>query len=152
MCDGMLKRGEAESKVATGGVSSDAEFFEIEPGDGIIFVFAQCPIGAADVLKCSGPSAAGIAHAPVFSVPGCYAGLFERVAKMPGISQVIFGTPITAVNEEDNRMRAFARGKANVNKLIGVLAVREAQIGLRWFLLQNGFALHGEKYKAGLRK
>jgi hypothetical protein len=56
------------------------------------------------------------------------------------------------VNKEDDGMRAFTCGKANVDKLIWVLSVREAEIGLRWFLLQNGFALHGEKYRTALWK
>jgi hypothetical protein len=67
-------------------VSGDAELFEIEPRDGIIFVFEQRAISAADVLKCSGPAAAGISHATVLDVPGCYASFFERVAKVSGIS------------------------------------------------------------------
>jgi len=152
MRDGVLKRGKTQSEMAAGGVSGNAELFEIEPRDGIIFVFAQCSVSAADIFKCSGPSTAGIAHATVFDVPGCDACLFERVAKMPGISEVVFGAPVSAVNEENDRMRAFARGNANVDKLIGVLAVRKAQIGVRRFLLQNGFALHGEKYRTALRK
>src|SRR6267142_583872 len=104
MRDGMLKRGETESKMAAGGVSGDADPFEVEPGDGIIFVFAQCTVGAADVLKGSGPSAAGIAHATVFDVPGDDASFLERVAKMPGVSQVVLGAPVAAVNEEDDGM------------------------------------------------
>ena len=38
MRDGMLKRGETESEMATGGVSSNAESFEVEPGNGIVLV------------------------------------------------------------------------------------------------------------------
>ena len=152
MRDGMLKRGETESQMATGGVSGNAEFFEIEPRDGIIFVLTQRTVGAADILKGSGPSPAGVAHATVFNVPGCDAGLLERVAKMTGISEIVFGAPVSAMNEENNRMRAFARRKANVNELIWVLAIREAQIRLRRFLFQNGFALHAEKYRTALWK
>src|SRR5207245_1473636 len=118
MRDGMLKGGKTESQVAAGRVSCDAEFFEIEPRDGIIFVFTQCTISAADILKCSGPSAAGIAHATVLDVPGGDAGLLERVAKMSGVSQVVLGAPVAAVNEEDDRMWAFSGGNADVNKLI----------------------------------
>ena len=66
---------------------------------------------------------------------------------MSGVSQVILGAPVTAVNKEDDGIRAFARGKANIDKLIWVLAVREAQIRIGRFLFQNGFALHGEKYR-----
>jgi len=84
MRDGMLKRRETESKMASGGVSGDAEFFEIEVGDGIAPVFAQRTIGAADVFKCSRPSAAGVAHATVLDVPGGDADFFQRVAKVSG--------------------------------------------------------------------
>src|SRR6185437_13825353 len=100
MRDGMLKRGKAERKVAAGGVSGDAELFEVEFGERIILVRKQSTVGAADVLKCSGPSAAGIAHSPVFDVPRCDARFFERVAKMPGVSEVVFCAPVSAVNEK----------------------------------------------------
>src|SRR6476646_8962090 len=150
MRDGVLKRRETESEMATSGMSGDAELCEIEPRDGIIFVFAQRTISAANILKSSGPSAAGIAHATVFDVPGGDAGLLERVAKMPGISEVVFGAPVTAVNKEDNWMRAFSGGNASVDKLIWVLTVRETLIRLRWLLLQDGFALHAEQYRTAL--
>ena len=149
---GALKRCETEREMATGGVSGDAELFEVEPRDGIIFMFAQCAIGAADILKCSGPSAAGIAHAPVLDVPGGDTGLLQGVAKMSGVSEIIFRAPIAAVNEEDDWMRAFSGRNADVNELIWVLAVREAQIGLRRFLFQDGFTLHAKQYRTALWK
>lgn len=145
--NGMLKGGEAESQVASSGVAGDAELFQIEPGDGIIFVFAQCAVGDADIFKCSGPSAAAIPHATVFHVPGGDASIFQRVAKMTGVSEVVFGAPEAAVDEENDGMRAFSGGKARVDELIWVLAVRKAQIGLWWFLGEDGFALHGEQYR-----
>jgi len=110
-------------------------------------VFAQGAVGAADVFKCSWPSAAGIAHATVFHVPGCDAGFRERVAKMSGIREIVFGAPVAAVDEEDDGMWAFSRGKARVDELIGVLAVRKTQIGPGRFLFQNGFALHAKQYR-----
>ena len=128
-------------------MSGDAELFEVEPGNGIIFVFAQRTVGAANVLKCSGPSAAGIAHATVLDVPGGDAGLLERVAKMSGVNQVVLGAPIAAVNKEDDRMRAISGGNTDVDELICVLAVREAEIGLGRFLFQDGFTLHAEQYR-----
>src|SRR5689334_20331786 len=142
-----LKGGEAESEVASGRVAGDAELFQIEPGDGIVLMFAQCAVGAADILKRSGPSAAGISHATVFHVPGCDAGILQRVAKMTGVSKVVFGAPEAAVDEENDGMRASSLGKARVDELIGVLAVRKAQIGLWWFLAEDSFALHAEQYR-----
>ena len=118
MRDGVLKRGKTQSEMAAGGVSGDAESFEIEPRDGIIFVFAQCTVSAADVFKRSGPSAAGIADATVFDVPSGDAGLLERVTKMSGVSEIVFGAPVAAVNKEDDWMRAFSGWNANVDKLI----------------------------------
>jgi len=147
MRNGALKSGEAKSKVTSCGVAGDAELFQVEPGDGIILVFAQSAVGAADVFKRSGPSAAGISHATVFHVPGCDAGIFQRVAEMTGVREVVFRTPEAAVDEENDGMRAFSGGKARVNKLIGVLAVRKAQIGLGRFLAEDGFALHAEQYR-----
>jgi hypothetical protein len=125
-------------------VAGDAELFQIEAGNGIILVFAQRSVGAADVLKSSGPSAAGISHATVFHVPGGDASIFQRVAKMTGVSEVVFGTPEAAVDEENDGMRALPGGKTRVDELIWVLAVRKAQIGLGWFLGEDGFALHAK--------
>ena len=152
MRDGMLKRGETESEMAAGGVSGNAELCDVEPRDGIISVFAQCTISAADIFKGSGPSATGIAHATVFDVPGGDAGLLQCVAKVSGVNEVVFGAPVAAMNKEDEGMRAFASRNANVDELIWVLAVREAQIRLRRSLFQDGFALHAEQYRTALWK
>jgi hypothetical protein len=152
MGNGSLKGGEAESEVASSGMAGDAELFQIEPGDGIILVLAQCVVGAADVFKRSGPSAAKVSHATIFHVPGCDAGIFQRVAKMAGVSKVVLGAPEAAVDEEDDGMRAFSGGESRVDELIWVLSVRKAQIGLGRFLAEDGFALHAEQYRTGLRK
>jgi len=61
-----------------------------------------------------------------------------------GVSEIVFRAPVTAVNEEDDGMRTFAGGNANVDKLTWVLAVREAQIRLGRFLFQDSFALHAK--------
>src|SRR5438309_8091668 len=99
MRDRALKRRKAQSQMAAGGMSGNAEPFEVEPGDGIIFVFTQCTVSAANVRKCSGPSAARIADATVFDVPGGNTGLFQGVAKMSGVSEVVLGAPVSAVDE-----------------------------------------------------
>src|SRR6478672_2804060 len=152
MRDGVLKRRETESQMAAGGMSGDAEPLEIEPGHGIVFVFAQRTVGAANVLKCSGPSAAGISEATVFDVPGGDAGLLQCVAKVSGVNEVVFGAPVAAMNKEDEGMRAFASRNANVDELIWVLAVRKAQIGVRRFLFYTVFALHAKQYRAAVRE
>jgi hypothetical protein len=51
------------------------------------------------------------------------------------------------VDEENGGMRAFSGGKARVDELIGVLAIRKAQIGFGRFLAEDGFALHAEQYR-----
>src|SRR5712671_1903218 len=137
--------------MAAGRVSGDAELFEIEFGKGIVFMREQGVVGAADVLKCSGPAAAGIADATVFDVPGCDADFFQRGTKMPGISEIVLRAPVAAVDEEDNGMRTFSRGKANVDELIRVLPIRETQIGIGRFLFQDGFALHAKQYRTAAR-
>jgi hypothetical protein len=63
---------------------------------------------------------------------------------MAGMSEVVFGAPEAAVDEENGGMRAFSGGKARVDELIRVLAIRKAQIGLGWFLAEDGFALHAK--------
>src|ERR1700704_2119651 len=117
---------------------------------------AQSSIGAADVFKGSRPSAAGIAHATVFHVPCGDTGFFQCLTKMAGISEIVFGAPVAAVDEKDYRMRTLSRGHSNVGELVWVLAVRETQIRRRRFFIENGFALHAKKYKTacgpGFRK
>src|SRR5882724_12862010 len=147
MRDGMLKRGETESQMAAGGVSGDAKFFEVEFGEGIIFMCEQRAIGAADVLKSAGPAATGIPYTTIFDVPGRNADLLQRVAKVPGITEIVLRAPVAAVDEKDDGMRTFSRGKANVDELIRVLSVRKAQIGIGRSLFQDGFALHAKQYR-----
>jgi hypothetical protein len=93
--------------MASGGVSGNAQPFKIELGNGIIFVFAQCMVSAADVFKCSRPSAAGIAYATVFDIPGGNTGLLQRVAKMSGVSEIVLRAPVAAVNKENDWMRSW---------------------------------------------
>ena len=113
-------------------------------------MFAQGVVGVADVFKRSGPSAAGIPHTAVFHIPGGDAGFRERVAKMAGISEIVLGAPVAAMDEEDNGMWAISRGKARLDELIWVLAVRKTKIRGGRFLIQNGFALHAEKYRTAV--
>jgi hypothetical protein len=70
--------------------------------------------------------------------------MFQRVAKMASMSEVVFGAPEAAVDEENDGMRAFSDGKARVDELIGVVAIRKAQVRLGWFLAEDGFALHAK--------
>src|SRR6266700_1232242 len=107
----------------------------------------QSVIGAANILKCSWPPASGIADAPIFDVPRSNAGFLQRGAQMASIREVVFYPPIAAMNEEYNRMRAFSRGYADVNKLVRVLAVRQPQISGRRFFVQNIFTRHAEQYR-----
>ena len=113
-------------------------------------MFTQGVVGAADVFKRSGPSAAGIPHTTVFHIPGGDAGFRERMAKMSGISEIVLGAPVAAMDEENDGMRAFSGGKARVDELVWVLAVRKAQIGLGWFLAEDGFALHAKQYRTAV--
>jgi hypothetical protein len=107
----------------------------------------QSMVGAADIFKRSRPSTARISHATVFHVPGCDAGVFQRIANMAGVGEAVFGAPVTAVDEEDDGMGTFSIGKAYFDKLVGVLAVGKTQIRIRRFLLEEGFALHAEQYR-----
>jgi hypothetical protein len=142
-----LECGEAQSKVASGGVSGHAEPLEVEPGEEIILVYVQSTVSAADVLKGARPAATRISYTAILHVPGCDAGFFQRMAKMAGIGEIVFRAPVAAVNKEDHGMRSISRRYSHVNKLIGVLAVRKAQIGVGRLLAENGFALHARQYR-----
>ena len=50
---------------------------------------------------------------------------------MARVRQIVFCAPVAAVNEKHDRMRRFVLREADVNKLIGILAVGDAQIGMR---------------------
>ena len=73
MRNGFFKRSQAQSEMASGRVSSDAQALEVKltgrPG---LFCLQQM-IGAANVLKSSRPAAARITDTPVFNIPGCNA-------------------------------------------------------------------------------
>jgi hypothetical protein len=62
---------------------------------------------------------------------------------MSGISQIIFGAPVTAVNEKNNGMRIFALcGKSHLDKLVWVWAICQPLIGIRRFCAENVLAWH----------
>jgi hypothetical protein len=64
---------------------------------------------------------------------------------MARIDKVVFGSPVAAVNKENDRVGAFSGWHPNVHKLVWVLAIRKTYIGLRGLLAKDGFALHAEK-------
>jgi hypothetical protein len=72
------------------------------------------------------------------------------VTKVARVCEVIFGAPVAAVDEEDDRMRALASGKADIDELIWVLAVRDSQVRIGRFLFETGLALHAKQYRPAL--
>jgi len=71
---------------------------------------------------------------------------------MPSVSEIVFGAPVTAMDEKNYGMRPFSSRNTYVRKLIRVLPVGKAQIGVRWLLAENSFALHGKKYRTAARR
>src|SRR5262249_13263903 len=108
-------------------------------------------VRGSDIFKCSGPSPATISDSSVFNIPGCDSSLGQRGTQMSCIIQIVLGSPVAAVNKEDNGMWLFAAGNADVYKLIGVGTVHGPAIRLRRFPAQNGFALHCQQYKRRCR-
>src|SRR5437764_7153985 len=62
---------------------------------------------------------------------------------MTSVGQIVFGPPVAAMNKKHHWMRALACRNSHINKLIRILPVRNPQIGFRWFLGEDRFALHG---------
>src|SRR5689334_103866 len=147
-----LKRGKTYGQVPSGRVSSDAESLKVEFGNGIVLVFEQGMVSAANVLKRPWPAAAGISHATVFHIPCGNTEFLQGIAEMPGVSEVVFGAPVAPMNEENHWVRSFSCGNPYVRKLIRVLPVGKAQIGVGWFFAENSFALHGKKYRTATRR
>lgn len=133
-----------ESELAPGRVSGSTEAGEIKLRLSVLLVIIlQQAVCSADVFKGPRPSATWIANAAVFDVPCGNAGRFQCLAEMAGVSEIVFSTPVAAVNQEYNWVPAFARGKAHINELIGVLTIVQAKIGFGWFCGENVVALHG---------
>lgn len=97
-------------------------------------------VGRPDVGKCARPASAIVADAPVFQIGSCQSPGGERGTEMPGMIKIVSGAPVAAVDVDDQRMRrrglSFGR-KTQVEKLIGIGAVREANIGLRRLPIEN---------------
>lgn len=50
---------------------------------------------------------------------------------MARVGEIVFCAPVAAVNEKHNRMWRFVSRYSDVDKLIGIVAVGKAQVGLR---------------------
>ena len=142
--DRRFVRGKAECKLATGGMSGNAEASEIELRKfAFRFIAMHEMVCAAKIVERSRPSAARIANAPVFDVVCRDAGHFQSMAEMARVREIVFRAPVAAMNEKHDWMRPIAFGQANIHKLIRVLAVGEAQIGVRRRCGEYVLAWHG---------
>src|SRR5262249_50889943 len=109
---------------------------------------AQGTVGAADIFKASRPSSARVSHTAILDIPGGQACTLQRVTEMAGVSQVILGAPVAAMDKEDQRMRPFAGRQPNIHELIRIRAVGEPKVRPRRLLGQDVFTLHGSaKYR-----
>ena len=138
-----LMRSQAESKLAAGRMSGDAQALQVELR-AVLMESEQC---SAYVFEGTRPAPAGIAHAAILNVPRCNADLLQGMAEMPRVSEVIPGAPVAAMNEEDDWVRAVAFGHPDIDELIGVRAVGQAQVGPGRFIGEYVFAGHAEQYK-----
>src|SRR5713226_5387686 len=85
-------------------------------------------VGRADVLKRTGPSAAGIADSPVFDVEGRDARGSQRFAQVSGVREVVLRPPKAAVDVQQNGVRLLSARQADFKKLIGIGAIRDMRI------------------------
>lgn len=135
-------RSKAESELATGGMSGDAEAIEVEMKEFIVITMKQ-PKCAANVGEASRPPAARIANTAVFDVACSDACLFQSVAEMACIGEVVFRAPVAAVDEKHDCVRAATARHTHLDKLVGIFAVSEAQIGFGGRCGEYVLARHG---------
>src|SRR5437588_13085548 len=77
-------------------------------------------VGRADVLKRSGPSAAGIADPSVFEVESCDAGPSQRFAQVSGMGEGVLCPRKTAVDIQQNGVRSLHACETDFKKLAPV--------------------------------
>src|SRR5450432_862505 len=143
VCDGRLKCGQGQGKLAAGGVPGNADAFEVKRSQTAFLECAHGGVCAADVFKGARPSASTIAHAPVFHIPGGNADLLQSFAQVAAINQVVLRPPVSAMNKEDGGKRTFAFRYADICKLVLIMPVGHAHVSVWRFGGENVFALHG---------
>src|ERR1700692_1324968 len=99
-------------------------------------------VGRADVLKRTGPSAAGIAHSPVFDVERRDARGPQRFSQVSGVREVVLCSPKTAVDVQQNEVRSLRARETHFKKLIRVGTIGYTRIGRRLRLSENVFSGH----------
>src|ERR1700716_639741 len=97
------------------------------------------PVGRANVLKRTGPSATSIAHPPVFDVEGRDARRSQRFAQVSGVREVVLRPPKAAVDVQQNRVRSLGARETHFEKLIRVGTVGCTLVGWRLRVAENVF-------------
>src|SRR5579859_1452235 len=92
--DGPFVGGEADGKLASGGVSHHYDFLGVEIMLGR--VLHEIVVGGADVGEGAGPASAIVAHAAVFEIGGGDAFCRQRGAEVAGMIEIVFGAPVAA--------------------------------------------------------
>ena len=138
--NGGFVRCQAKSKLAASRVSHDEDSAGIEriARDDLFYE----AVSVADVFECAGPSAARIPYSSIFDVPGGAAFCGERGAEVASMEQVIFSTPIPAVNIHHRASLFLVLGQADIHELTGIGAVTETEVGGRRCEVQDVFG-HG---------
>src|SRR5258708_20410558 len=103
-------------------------------------------VGGAYVLESGRPSAPRISHPPILHVPARNACLVERIAEVARVAEIVLGSPVAAMYEEQDRMRALARRHAEIDKLVRVGSVRRAQVGVWSLTSEDVLFRHGNQY------
>jgi len=100
------------------------------------------PVRGANVIERAWPPAARISHAPVLDIERCDTCPAQRLAQVPGMSQVIFGVPIPAMNIDQPGMDTRRPRQPYLHKLLRVCPIGDPLIR-RWLRLdENVFNGH----------
>src|SRR5579862_5215201 len=137
--DALLKGSQTQRQLSSSGVASHTHPLQVQSPSTVL----QGAICGPHIFKSSRPSTTWISHSPVLHIPRGYTGFGQRCTEMSCIREIIFGAPVSAVNEKDHRMRTFAAWSANIYKLVGIWAVWDPAVGIRRFFIQDGFIHSG---------
>src|SRR5215472_16823430 len=133
--------------MASGRVTGHAQSFQIS----VTRMRPKEFIGRTYVLKCARPGSAWISYTPVFHIPRCDSSFCQCCAEMSSVREIVFGSPVAAMNKEDNGMRPLAVRHTDIHKLIGVGAIHHSVIRIGRFPAQDGF-FHVTEYKCVSRR
>ena len=89
-------RRQAQRQLSAGGMPGDDEPIEVEVET--CALLAQKAVRGPNIFEGTRPPSTGIPHAAVLGIEGCDACGTQRLAEMPGMSEIVARAPVAAVD------------------------------------------------------